>query len=73
MGLGVEEPCVAIHARIAREMNSKEGDEVDFEILEAGERFTQKVLIKDGISAVVIVYGAIYLGITKSERVISTH
>jgi hypothetical protein len=61
MGLGSIDPCVIVHKRIAQVMSIREGDEVEFEILEAGERFSHKVLIKDGITADVIVHGALFM------------
>ena len=67
MGLGSTDPCVVVHQRIAQAMNICEGDEVEFEILEAGERFTHKVRIKDRIKADVIVHGAVFMGLAKCE------
>jgi ribonuclease HI len=72
IGLGSTDPCVIVHKRIAQVMNIREGDEVEFEILEAGERFSHKVLIKDWITADVIVHGALFMGIAKCEMMHSS-
>ena len=69
MGLPMTKPCIVVHARIAQAMNILPNDEVEFEIIEAGKCFTQKVPIMDNINADVIVHGAIFLGITQHESI----
>lgn len=72
MALELKGPFVAVHARVTREMNIKDGTIVEFEILEAGERFSHKVVVKDNISDDVIVHGAGLLGIAKGESIFTS-
>jgi len=66
-GLGSLDPGVFLNRRIADAMNISDGDNVEFELLDAAERFETPVRIKDDISADVIVHGAIFMGLATSE------
>jgi ribonuclease HI len=68
-GLGSHEPGVYVNKRIADAMNIKEGDSIEIEILVYGDRLKKPVTIKENMSADVLVYGAIRLGLVKSESI----
>lgn len=69
MALGTHEPCIVLNTRVAQAMHIQEGDEVEFEILEAAERFTGAVSVNPNINADVVIHGAGLLGIATAESV----
>ena len=62
------EPSVVVNPRVAREMNIQDGDEVDFEFVEAGKAFRKPVVVKE-CAAPVTIHGAVRMGLFASETI----
>lgn len=60
------EPSFVVNPRVAAEMDIQDGDNVDFEFVEAGKTFRRPVVVKE-CAAPVTIHGAVGMGLFETE------